>query len=171
MSMRIRSGRCSAAIDTPVAPSVASMTSYPAALRRSRRICRLSSVSSMTRMRLLIYVPPRLRRSCGFPWLLDTYRQDDMEGRARAKLRGDRNRSAMHLDDAAGDRETETGAALSARARHVDLLELLEDARLVGLGDAGPRVVHVDFELSVGGRCDDLDLSMIGEFDGIPHDI
>ena len=56
--------------------------------------------------------------------------------------------AAMHLDDAARDREPEAGAALGARRGIVGLLELLEDLRLVGGGDAGPGVAHRD-----GERC------------------
>ena len=58
----------------------------------------------------------------------------------------------MHLDDALGDRKPQPGAALLPRRRIVDLLELLEDFRLIGGGNARAAVAHRDAERAVGVR-------------------
>src|SRR5437870_1084997 len=99
---------------------------------------RLSSVSSITRMRFGIF----------FPSLRDFRRNADAEARAGAKRRLDRDRSAMHLDDAPADREPEARAALLPCVGVVDLLELLENALLVGIGDAGAGVAHRQLEIA-----------------------
>ena len=55
----------------------------------------------------------------------------------------------MHLDDALRNREAQTGAALLPGAAVVDLLELLEDARLVLGRDAGAGIAYSDLETAV----------------------
>ena len=61
---------------TPSSPSAASISSKPALVSRSRRICRLSSWSSTTRMRLVMRACHARRRSD---------RERDPEGRALAR--------------------------------------------------------------------------------------
>jgi hypothetical protein len=48
----------------------------------------------------------------------------------------DPNVSAMHLDDALGDRQPQTRSALFAGDRIVGLLELLKQFGLIGSGNA-----------------------------------
>ena len=48
----------------------------------------------------------------------------------------------MHLDNLLGNGEPQPGAAFRLGVGAVDLVELLEDARLVLLGNAGPGVDH-----------------------------
>src|SRR5215831_15329590 len=74
------------------------------------------------------------------PLCFDPDGNGEVERRSRALLRLDPNAPAVHLDDALGDRQAETGAALLARDRAVGLLELLEDLGLIGSGDAGAGV-------------------------------
>src|SRR6516225_7653916 len=57
MSMRITSGCCAAVALRTCSPSPTSMTSNPAWTSRSRRIRRLSSWSSTTRIRLVMRSP------------------------------------------------------------------------------------------------------------------
>ena len=52
------------------------------------------------------------------------------------------SRTAHHLGDAAGDRQAETRAPETPGHRRVTLAEVLEDARLQGLGYPDARVVH-----------------------------
>src|SRR5262249_25899501 len=128
--MRMRSGRWAAAAARPASPSSASMTSKSALVSKSRRICRLSSCSSITRMRLLIMAP--------LPF--EPHRQREIEGRSLAERGLHPDAPAVHLDDALGDRQAEAGPALFARDRAVSLLKLLEDFRLISRGDPGPGI-------------------------------
>src|SRR5207249_8463929 len=94
-------------------------------------------------------------------------RQYDAEGRALAQCRLDRDRPALHLDHALGDRQTQPGSALLAGVRIVDLLELAKDALLIGVGNARPGVAHLEHELAAIGRAADLDLTLVGELDRV----
>src|SRR5260370_36281916 len=60
----------------------------------------------------------------------------EVELRAAADFAFDPDAAAMHFDDVLGDGEAQAGAAELAGARGVDAIEALEDARLVGGGDA-----------------------------------
>src|SRR6185436_13403513 len=54
------------------------------------------------------------------------------------------NAAAAQLDEVFDDREAEAGAARIARARLIDAIEALEDARQVFFGDARPFIGHGD---------------------------
>ena len=58
-------------------------------------------------------------------------------------------RSAVHFDDTLRDRQAKTAAALLPCAAAVDLLEFLENERLVFWRDAGSGVPHDDLEMPV----------------------
>jgi len=80
----------------------------------------------------------------------DPHRQRESERRSLARLGFHPDPPAVHLDDALGDRQAETGAAFRARDRAVGLLELLEDLGLIGERNAGPRIAYRDRERRVG---------------------
>jgi hypothetical protein len=61
-----------------------------------------------------------------------------LEGCALANCRLNPDAAAVHLADLLGNGETETGAAFGLGVRAVDLMELLEDARLLINGDTWP---------------------------------
>ena len=125
-------GDAASAMATPSSPVTASIISKPALVRRSRRMRRLSSWSSTTRIRLLMLASA---------WRSTRTGSAKPERRSPAPgLRFDPDAPAVQLDDALGDREPKAGAALFAGAGAVGLLELLEDLLLVGLRDAGAGV-------------------------------
>ena len=68
--------------------------------------------------------------------LLNNNRKCERKCRALARLRLDPNPSAVHLDDALGDGQSQAGAALLAGNGIVGLLKLLKQPGLVGRGDA-----------------------------------
>src|SRR5262249_43180009 len=71
----------------------------------------------------------------------------------RSRLcRLDPDAAAVHLHNLLGDGETKPGAALGLGVGAVDLVELLENAGLVLLRNAGPGVGHTDGEVAVAGR-------------------
>src|SRR6266571_2111742 len=82
---------------------------------------------------------------------LDPHRQREIERRSLAGLGFHPDAPAVHLDDALGDRQAETGSTLLARDRAVGLLELLEDFGLIDRGNTGARVAYRDRERSVRG--------------------
>src|SRR5687767_1540778 len=101
---------------------------------------RLSSTSSMTRIRLLTIDPAGSRPPPGSRLPAPLHRHWDAARPALdADRHGERERrplterglhpqpAAVHLDDALRDGQAEPGAADLARAGVVDLLELLED--------------------------------------------
>src|SRR6202011_955502 len=102
---------------------------------------------------------------------VDMDRQYDPERRALAQYRLDRDRSALHLDHALRDRQTQAGPALLARIGIVDLLELAKNPFLIRIGYARPGVAHGQHELAFVYNTADLDLTLIGEFDGIPDQV
>src|SRR5947208_1861259 len=65
-------------------------------------------------------------------------RQHDPKSRASAQLRFDRNRPALHLDHALGDRQTQARPALLAGIGIVDLLEFAKDPFLIGVRVSWP---------------------------------
>jgi len=69
----------------------------------------------------------------------------------------------MQFDDALGNRQSQPSPAFPLRDRRVGLLELLEDFRLLGFGDAGSGVAHRDHEGAVGCGRLDRHLASIGE--------
>src|SRR5215469_6097023 len=80
---------------------------------------------------------------------LGASRELHLERRTLAQGRLDPNAPAVHLDDLLGDGEPEAGAALGLGKGAVDLMELLEDARPLVLGNAGPRIGHAHVEVTV----------------------
>src|SRR6266700_6436270 len=94
-----------------------------------------------------------------------------MERRSLARLGFDPDATTVHLDDALGDRQAETGSALLARDRAVGLLELLEDFRLIDCGNAGTRVAYRNRERPVRYRCPDRYLALVGELDGVADQV
>ena len=94
-----------------------------------------------------------------------------MEGRSLPKRRPDPDVAAVHLDDQLGDGEPKAGAAFSFRVRAINLMELLEDARLVLCGDAWPRIDHADVEMTVDHLGGHAHLAGVGELDGITNEV
>ena len=79
--------------------------------------------------------------------LLGADRQLEPERRALCPTLGFHpDAPAVHLDDALGDGEAEAGAALLLGIGAVDLLELLEDARLLAPRDARAGIGDRDHE-------------------------
>ena len=66
--------------------------------------------------------------------------------------RFDAHVAAVQVDDPAGDREAEAGAAVIGGAGGVGAVETLEDPRRVGVGDAGALVGHFDADRSIRRR-------------------
>src|SRR6266568_8262999 len=96
-----------------------------------------------------------MRFSCLPRLCFDPHWQRETERRSLARLRFHPEPPAMHLDDALGDRQAETGSALLAGDRAVGLLELLEDLGLIGCGNTGTRVAHRNRERAIRYRCSD----------------
>src|SRR5215470_5784771 len=55
--------------------------------------------------------------------------------------------------------------------RTVDLVELIEDARLMFHGNAGPRIDHANVEMAVDRLGGHAHLTGVGELDGVPHEV
>ncbi len=72
------------------------------------------------------------------------HREDEGEDRALARPRPDADLAAVRLDEALHDGEAEAGAAVLAGGRAVHLVEDVEDALEVLVGDADAGVGHVE---------------------------
>src|SRR5262245_32297588 len=120
--MSTRSGRSEAALAT--------LTVYPEAARKPRRMARRFSWSRR----------PEWVGSCGTSGDLGPYGQLHAERRTLTQRRLDPNAPAVHLDDLSGNGETEPRATLGARVRAVDLAELLEDVLAFLQRNAGPGI-------------------------------
>src|SRR5215475_3972652 len=72
-----------------------------------------------------------------------------LERRALAYRRLDPDATTMHLNDLLGDGEPETSATSGLGQRAVDLVELLEDASSLVIGNAWPRIGHAHVEVAV----------------------
>ena len=77
----------------------------------------------------------------------------------------------MKLDDLARNRQAEPGPALLARAGIVDLLELVENASLVGGLDAKAGIHDGQFEEVALPDGADLDRTLVGELYGVAHQV
>jgi hypothetical protein len=77
----------------------------------------------------------------------------------------------VQLDDALGDGEPEPGAALLLRVGAVDLMELMEYPRLLGGRNAGTGIDDRDREHTIGHAGGNAHLAVIGELDGVAHEI
>src|SRR5579872_6122029 len=99
--------------------------------------------------------------------------QGEREGRALSELARERDRPLEHAREAPADREPEARPAVLPRLRAVHLLEVLEDARPVLLGDADARVGDGDLDavvLAVPGR-PDADRALLGELEGVVEQV
>src|SRR5262245_27433248 len=92
-----------------------------------------------------------------------------LEGRALAQRRLHPDATTMHLDNLLGDGKPETGATLRLGQGAVDLMELLEDARPLVLGNAGPRIGDADVEVTVDRLGSHAHLARVRELDGVTH--
>src|SRR5262249_58288133 len=126
----MRSGRSFAIAASACSASSASVISQSIPPSRSRIIWRLSFSSSITSMRLLIWLHLPLN---------DDWKRES-KSRTVAGLRLDANPSAVYLDDPLGYGKAQAGAALLAGDRTVGLLELLKQLGLIGSGNAGSGV-------------------------------
>src|SRR5262245_45842275 len=100
---------------------------------------------------------------------LSTSRQLHLEGRTLTQGRLDPDAPTVHLHDLLGDGESEAGAALGLGKGAVDLMELLEDARPLALGNAGPRIGHADVEVTIDRLGSHAHLARVRELDGVAH--
>src|SRR5262245_33939605 len=73
----------------------------------------------------------------------------------------------MHLNDLLGDGEPKTSATSGFGQRAVDLVELLEDASSLVIGNAWPRIGHADVEVAVNSLGSHAHLTPGRELDGI----
>src|SRR5215510_8366468 len=94
-----------------------------------------------------------------------------LEGRALAQRRLHPDATTMHLDDLLGDRKPESSATSGLGQRAVDLMELLEDALLLPLGDARPRVRHADTEVTVDRLGSHAHFAKVRKLDGVADEI
>ena len=94
-----------------------------------------------------------------------------MEGRSLPQRRFNPNAPAVHLDDLLGDGETEARTALGLGVGTVDLMELLENARLMFHGNAWPRIGHAHVEVAVDRLGSHAHLAGVGELDGVAYEV
>ena len=94
-----------------------------------------------------------------------------LEGRTLPQPRLDPNATAVHLHNLFGDGEPETGATLGLGNRAVDLVELLENPRLMLLGDARTRVCHTDGEVAADHLRGHAHLARVGELDCVADEV
>jgi hypothetical protein len=80
-------------------------------------------------------------------------------------------RPAVHLHDLLGDGEAESSPALGLGVGAVDLVKLLENARLALLGYPRTRVSHAHNKVAVVSSRSDAQLAGIGERDGVADQI
>src|SRR5215475_13407 len=90
-----------------------------------------------------------------------------LERRALAYCRFDPDATTMHLNDLLGDGEPKTSATSGFGQRAVDLVELLEDASSLVIGNAWPRIGHADVEVAVNSLGSHAHLTPGRELDGI----
>jgi hypothetical protein len=88
-----------------------------------------------------------------------------------SQLRLDPDLTAVHLDNALGDGQSQAGAALLARDRIIGLLELLKQLGLIGCGDARTSIADRHTECAIVRFGLDGDFAGIGELDGIADKI
>ena len=107
------------------------------------------------------------------PWpaVFGEDRQLHLKRRTFAEHRLDPDAAAVHLHNLLGNGEPQPGAALGLAVGAVDLVELLEDARLVLLRNAGPGVGHTEGEMAVARGGGDVYLAGIRELNGIADQV
>src|SRR5262249_2025844 len=101
----------------------------------------------------------------------DPHRNCKIERRSLAQLALDPDAAAVHPDNALGNGQAETGAALLACDRAVGLLKLLEDLRLIDDSDPRSRIADCNCKRSVRQRGFDRDLALVGELDGVANQV
>ena len=77
----------------------------------------------------------------------------------------------MHLDNALCDRKTQSRTHLGLGDRAVQLLEFLEDFRLIRVGDAGAGVAHGECKRLLARRDFDRHLALVGELDRVADEV
>ena len=93
----------------------------------------------------------KIRRPSDLAWVSAPLAATDREQRAAAVAVGGRHVAAVQLDQVPHDRQPEARAARIARARSVDAIEPLEDARQIALpGCPGPRSATDDVDHAAG---------------------
>src|SRR5262245_42787238 len=101
----------------------------------------------------------------------DTDGKLHLEGRTLADRRLDPNAAAVHLHDLLGDCEPEAGATLGLSKGAVDLVELLEHARLLFVGYPRSGVGNADSKVPIGGGRNNAYLAGIRKLDGITDEV
>src|SRR5262249_5960311 len=114
---------------------------------------------------------PGLVSSCPSHPVRGSDRQLHVKRRTFAERRYDPDAAAVHLHNLLGNGEPQPGAALGLGVGAVDLVELLEDARLVLLRNTGPGVGHTEGEVAVAGGSGDAYLAGVRELDGVAHQV
>ena len=109
-----------------------------------RRSCRVSSGPLAGRMMRKVEPQPRLRLGVDL--------------------------TAVRLDEALADGETEAGAARALLER-AELHELGEELGQLIFGDAGPGVLDGDDDILAAATGGDLDRALLGELDGVGDDV
>src|SRR5215475_9835844 len=94
-----------------------------------------------------------------------------LKRRAFARDRLDPDAATVHLHNLLGNGEPQPGAALGLGVGAVDLVKLLEDARLVLLRNAGSGVGHTDGEVAIASGSGDAYLPGVRELDGVAHQV
>src|SRR5262245_57633600 len=115
---------------------------------------------------------PALRdSSCGGLPELGARGKLHLKGRALPERRFDPNASTVHLDDLLGDGKSKARAAFGLGVGTVDLMELLENPRLMLLGNAWSCISHADVELAIVRLGGHTHLACVGKLDGIAHEV
>src|SRR6188472_4542003 len=103
------------------------------------------------------------------PWTRG--RHPERKGAANINRAFDGQCSPLHLDQALGDRQAETGPPESARCTGIGLPKLIEDGGLRLWRDAYARVGHADLDSVARLAHGALDVSLLREFDRIAHQV
>jgi len=77
----------------------------------------------------------------------------------------------VHLNDLLCYGEPEPGATSGLGQRAVDLMELLEDASALVIGNTWPRIGHADVEVAVDWLGRYAHLAGVGELDGVANEV
>ena len=103
--------------------------------------------------------------------MLGARRKLHLKGRTFAERRLNPNAPTVHLDDLPGNGEPEARAALGFGKGAVNLVELLEYARLLLRRDPRSRVRHADGEVTVNRLRRDAHFTRVGKFDGVADEV
>src|SRR3989338_2431726 len=112
-----------------------------------------------------------LRRFCERYLLVTEQRQIEVERGAFTRTAAQNDLRAVQLHQLLGNRQPQTRATLFATGRRIDLIETIEDARLLISGNSDSGVLHHDPRIDI----DDLDgnghPAALRELDGIGDEI